>query len=469
MLPASPDNPAGFYDSTEVVLHNQFVLHAARRTWVDCLPFDPDRFDDATRSALAEKSPGVPREEFAGPEGTDQARAGIDALAPSYWHHVAPEGPACAGRSPVRDMVGTTWSALRDLRDIPMSSVACECLDQVHAAFAAWRATELGRWRDEFRQGMITRGQAGAWARPKSRLVIPTSRPLCSNKVPMATQPKSIPPYWAGLTLDRPRIMGVLNVTPDSFSDGGRTDPDAAISAGLAMRDDGADIVDVGGESARPGATPTPPEIERARILPVIRGLAAKGVLISVDTRHAATMAAALDAGATIVNDITALSHDPGSAPLVAARGCPVVLMHMRGTPATMMGFNQYQDVAADVMAELSDRVAAAERAGIRREAIVIDPGFGFAKHPPQSLALLRDLAALTTMGLPILAGVSRKGFIRGTSGEADPARNFPGSIAAGLFALAQGAAMLRVHDVRETVRAVRVWHALTTKPLSRG
>jgi dihydropteroate synthase len=276
-------------------------------------------------------------------------------------------------------------------------------------------------------------------------------------------------PMWAGLALDRPRVMGVLNVTPDSFSDGGRVDPQSAIAAGLAMWAEGADIVDVGGESARPGAAPTPPEIERARILPVIRALAAKGVLISVDTRHAATMAAALDAGATIVNDITALTYDPESAALVAARGCPVILMHMRGTPATMMGLNQYHDVTAEVMAELSDRVAAAEQAGIRRAAIAIDPGFGFAKHPPQSLALLRDLAALTRMGLPILAGVSRKGFIRSTSGEADPARNFPGSIAAGLFALAQGAAMLRVHDVRETVRAVRVWHALTTKPLSPG
>jgi dihydropteroate synthase len=271
---------------------------------------------------------------------------------------------------------------------------------------------------------------------------------------------------WAGLTLDRPRVMGVLNVTPDSFSDGGRTDPDSAIAAGLGMRDDGADIVDVGGESTRPGAAPTSPEIERARILPVIRALAATGVLISVDTRHAATMAAALDAGASIVNDVTALTHDPDSAALVAERGCPVVLMHSRGTPATMMGLARYNGVLAEVMVELADRVAAAEQAGIRREAIAIDPGFGFAKHRSHSLALLRGLGALTAMGLPILVGVSRKGFIRATSGEPDPARNFPGSIAAGLFALAQGAGILRVHDVRETVAAVRVWHALMTETL---
>jgi dihydropteroate synthase len=269
-------------------------------------------------------------------------------------------------------------------------------------------------------------------------------------------------PIWAGLTLDRPRVMGVLNVTPDSFSDGGRLNPETAIATGVAMRDDGADIVDVGGESARPGASPTPPEIERSRILPVIRGLAAAGVLISVDTRHGATMRAALDAGAAIVNDISALTHDPDAASVVAERGCPVVLMHMRGTPATMMGLARYDDIAAEVMAELTVRAAAAERAGIRREAIAIDPGFGFAKHPRHSIDLLRRLSELTAMGLPILAGVSRKGFIGATSVEPDPARRFPGSIAAALFALTRGAAILRVHDVRETVQAVRVWHALT-------
>jgi dihydropteroate synthase len=266
---------------------------------------------------------------------------------------------------------------------------------------------------------------------------------------------------WAGLSLDRPRVMGVLNVTPDSFSDGGRVDPETASAAGLAMWADGADIVDVGGESARPGARPTPPEIERARVLPVIRALAAAGVLVSVDTRHAATMEAALDAGATIVNDITALTHDAASAALCAARGCPVILMHMRGTPATMMGLADYDDVAAEVAAELATQIEAARNAGIGHEAIAIDPGFGFAKHPRHSLALLRKLSRLTALGFPIVAGVSRKGFIGAASGEEQPARRFPGSIAAGLFALSQGASVLRVHDVRETVQAVRIWHAL--------
>lgn len=268
---------------------------------------------------------------------------------------------------------------------------------------------------------------------------------------------------WAGLTLDRPRVMGILNVTPDSFSDGGRTDPDAAIAAGLRLWEEGADIVDIGGESTRPGASPVSGAEEIARVIPVIRALAARGVLMSVDTRHAATMAAALDAGATIVNDVSALAHDPASLPLVAARGCPVILMHMRGEPSTMSGLAHYRAVAAEVAAELKARVAAAEAGGIARSAIVIDPGFGFAKHPPHSLALLRDLDRLHALGLPILVGVSRKGFIRGLSQEADAAQAFPGSIAAGLFAMSRGAVILRVHDVRESVQALRVWQALNT------
>ena len=270
------------------------------------------------------------------------------------------------------------------------------------------------------------------------------------------------PAKWAGLTLDRPRVMGILNVTPDSFSDGGRVDPDIAIAAGLSMVEDGADIVDVGGESTRPGAAPTPPEVERARVLPVIRALASAGVMVSIDTSRADIMAAALDEGAAIVNDVTALRRDAASAALVAARRCPVVLMHMRGTPATMMGLARYGDVTEDVMTELGEWIAAAERAGVAREAIAIDPGFGFAKHPPHSLALLRGLSRLTEFGLPILVGVSRKGFIGAASGESDPARRFPGSIAAGLFALANGGNLLRVHEVRETVQAVRVWRELT-------
>jgi dihydropteroate synthase len=268
---------------------------------------------------------------------------------------------------------------------------------------------------------------------------------------------------WAGLILDRPRIMGVLNVTPDSFSDGGDfLDPDAAIAAGLAMAADGADIIDVGGESTRPRSQATSPDAERARILPVIRGLAVAGLRVSVDTRHASTMAAALDAGAAIVNDVSALGYDPAAAPLVAERGCPVVLMHMRGTPADMVTLAHYDDVAAEVIRELGRRIAAAEAAGIARDAIAIDPGIGFAKKAENSVELLRRLPELAALGCPILVGVSRKSFLGAASGEQEPRRRLAASLAAGLFALVRGAAILRVHDVAETVQAVRTWQALS-------
>ncbi len=269
---------------------------------------------------------------------------------------------------------------------------------------------------------------------------------------------------WAGLSLERPRIMGVLNVTPDSFSDGGDfLDTDAAIAAGLAMAAAGADIVDVGGESTRPSAQPTSPETEQARIVPVIRTLAAAGVRVSVDTRHAATMAAALDAGAIIVNDVYALSHDPAAAPLVATRGCPIVLMHMRGTPADMYAQARYDDVAAEVARELGQQIAVAERAGITHDRIAIDPGIGFAKTADQSIELLRRLPELLRLGFPVVVGVSRKSFLGALAGEKDPRRRLPGSLAAGLFALSQGASILRVHDVAETMQAITVWRGLTT------
>jgi dihydropteroate synthase len=267
---------------------------------------------------------------------------------------------------------------------------------------------------------------------------------------------------WAGLALDRPRIMGVLNVTPDSFSDGGDfLAPDAAIAAGLDMAAAGADIIDVGGESTRPRARPTPPDLEQARILPVIRGLALAGLRVSVDTRHAATMAAALDAGAVIVNDISALGHDPSAAALIGTRDCSVVLMHMRGSPADMYAEADYDDVVGDVRRELSGRIAAAERAGIASARIAIDPGIGFAKRAGHSMELLRRLPELAALGYPILVGVSRKSFMAGITREPDPRRRLPGSLAAGLFALSRGAAILRVHDVAETIQAIAVWQTL--------
>jgi len=267
---------------------------------------------------------------------------------------------------------------------------------------------------------------------------------------------------WAGFALDRPRVMGILNVTPDSFCDGGRrTDPDAAIAAGHAMAAEGADIVDVGGESTRPGAPALAPEQEQDRVLPVIRALAAASVRVSVDTRNAATMQAALAAGAAIINDVSGLTHDPDAAAVVAQAGCPVILMHMRGTPATMNSLARYDDVVAEIRAELQHRVAAALAAGIRANRIVLDPGIGFAKLADHSTATLRGLPDLATLGYPLLVGVSRKSFIGALSGEPRPDHRLGGSLAAGLFALTRGASILRVHDVRETVQAVRVWHTL--------
>ncbi len=256
--------------------------------------------------------------------------------------------------------------------------------------------------------------------------------------------------------------MGILNVTPDSFSDGGDTAATAdAIAVGLQMIADGAGIIDIGGESTRPGAEPISPLDEQRRILPVIAGLVGRGVPLSVDTRNAATMAAALASGVTVINDVSALSYDPAAAPLIADRGCPIVLMHMRGRPATMQSHAKYGDVAAEVLTELGLRVAAAEAAGIDRLQIAIDPGIGFAKTTEHNINLLQRLPILLGLGCRIVVGVSRKNFIGVLSSAADPKQRMPGSIAAGVFALSRGASILRVHDVAATVQAVRVWQAL--------
>ena len=267
---------------------------------------------------------------------------------------------------------------------------------------------------------------------------------------------------WAGFTLDRPRVMGILNVTPDSFSDGDADRSAArAIEAGCALAAAGADIIDIGGESTRPGADPVDPAEEIRRVLPVVRALAGRGLRISIDTRNAATMEAALDAGAAIVNDVSALAHDPEAARLLAARRVPVVLMHMRGTPASMSRHAVYADVAAEVTAELTARMETALAAGIAREAICLDPGVGFAKHAEHSIALLRGLPALARLGRPLLVGLSRKGVIGQLTGVAAPRARLGGSLAAGLYAVSRGATILRVHDVAQTVQALRVWQAL--------
>lgn len=266
---------------------------------------------------------------------------------------------------------------------------------------------------------------------------------------------------FAGLPLGRPLLMGIINVTPDSFSDGGvHLDHAAAIASGHAMLEAGADILDIGGESTRPGAEPVPPEEECRRILPVIRELA-KAAPISVDTRNAATMLAALEAGAEIVNDVSALRHDPAAVRVLARSEASVVLMHMLGEdPRFMQADPRYGDVAMEVAQFLEERAAWTERQGIPRSRIAIDPGIGFGKQLAHNLALVERLPLLAGIGCPVVFGASRKRFIGEISGIGRPADRLAGSIAAALAAAQRGAAILRVHDVAETAQALRVLQA---------
>jgi len=260
--------------------------------------------------------------------------------------------------------------------------------------------------------------------------------------------------------------MGIVNATPDSFSDGGRSFHTAdAIAHGLRLARSGADILDIGGESTRPGAPAVTPVEEQARILPVIQALAAEGIAISADTRNAGTMRTALAAGARIINDISGLTHDPNAASLVADSRCPVILMHMRGTPATMNDHAIYADVVEDVCRELSASATKTVSAGIHPGCIALDPGIGFAKLAPHSIAVLHDLRRFCSLGYPLLVGVSRKSFIGRITDQPDPMQRLGGSLAAALFAATNGAAILRVHDVAETVQALRVWRTLNDPP----
>lgn len=267
----------------------------------------------------------------------------------------------------------------------------------------------------------------------------------------------------AGLELDRPRVMGVINVTPDSFSDGGdRADAGRAVADGLAMWEAGATILDVGGESTRPGAEPVTVDEERARVLPVVRGLAAQGARVSIDSRNACVMADALAAGAAVVNDVTALTGDPDSLALLAGCEAPVILMHMRGEPRSMQADPQYADAALDIYDYLAARIDACAAAGIARRRITVDPGIGFGKTLDHNLQLIDHLALFHGLGCPLLLGVSRKSFIGRVAGGAVPPKDrLPGSLAAALAGLDRGAQILRVHDVAETLQAVAMWEAI--------
>ncbi|MGQ0679617.1 MAG: dihydropteroate synthase [Actinomycetota bacterium] len=260
----------------------------------------------------------------------------------------------------------------------------------------------------------------------------------------------------------RTLVMGVLNVTPDSFSDGGDfIDPGAAVDRALQMVDQGADILDIGGESTRPGAEEVPETEELRRVVPVIKALAGRtGVAISIDTTKAAVAQAALDAGAIIVNDISALRFDPQMARMAAAAGAGVVLMHMQGRPRTMQANPIYADVVADVTRELIELAEAAGQEGIDPQCIAVDPGIGFGKTREHNLALLRATRQLCALGYPVLVGPSRKSFI-GTTLDLPVQDRLEGTAAVVAWVVNEGARIVRVHDVKEMVRVVRMTEAI--------
>jgi len=268
--------------------------------------------------------------------------------------------------------------------------------------------------------------------------------------------------------LDQPQVMGIVNATPDSFSDGGAyADASAAAEAGATMAAQGAAIIDVGGESTRPGASTVWEGDEIERVLPIVQQLAAGGNAVSIDTRKAAVMSAALGAGAGLVNDVSALTWDPQSAALVAEAGVPVVLMHHQGDPQTMQKDPRYDDVLVEVYLWLGERIEAAELAGIARDKILVDPGIGFGKTVAHNLELINGLALLHGLGCPIAIGASRKRMIGALANEAPADKRLPGSLALALKAVEQGAQIVRVHDVPETVQALKVWRGVRDSALT--
>ncbi len=293
--------------------------------------------------------------------------------------------------------------------------------------------------------GAVSPAAGGASPAGRHALSPPASRWACGPVV---------------LDLSVPRVMGIVNVTPDSFSDGGRFfDRDRALDHARRLREDGADILDIGGESTRPGAAPVTAADELARILPLVATLSSEGALVSVDTMKPEVMREAVAAGAAIVNDVRAL-REPGALETVAALDAGVCLMHMQGEPRTMQAAPRYDDVVREVHDFLLARAAAGEAAGIARERIAIDPGFGFGKTAAHNLTLLAQLRSLSGTGYPLLAGLSRKATIGVLTGR-DAQDRLAGSLAAALAAVARGARIVRVHDVRETVDALAVWQAI--------
>lgn len=316
--------------------------------------------------------------------------------------------------------------------------------------------------------GSFSLGGAGAWFDSAERMTRSgDSRIVPAREIPeealLRAQADRAP--LAGLDLKTPRLMGILNVTPDSFSDGGEHScASAAASRAMEILEAGGDIIDIGGESTRPGAKEVDLDIELGRVIPAIRKIAcrAPGPVISIDTRKAAVAREAVQGGARIVNDVSALGHDSEMIAAVKDTGAPVILMHSPGTPETMQREPKYGNVLLDVYDFLEAKIQWLEGEGIDRARVVVDPGIGFGKTLEHNLALLRGVALFHMLGCPVLVGVSRKGFIRKVTGELVAARRFPGSIAAGIEALRQGVQILRVHDIQETRQALDMWLAVT-------
>ncbi|WP_439523096.1 dihydropteroate synthase [Marivita sp.] len=267
----------------------------------------------------------------------------------------------------------------------------------------------------------------------------------------------------AGCDMGQVTLMGILNVTPDSFSDGGRyLDPEAAVAQARRMAEDGAGIIDVGGESTRPGADTVPIDEEIARVVGPIRAIAdGIGVCVSIDTRKAPVAEAALEAGATLVNDVAGFTYDDALAPLCAARQVPVCVMHAQGDPQTMQDAPSYQDVRLDVFDFLEDRISALVAAGLARDQILVDPGIGFGKTMQHNLTLLRDISLFHGLGCPILLGASRKKFIGTISQTGTADTRLAGSVSVALHGATQGVQVIRVHDVSETRQALALWRAI--------